>query len=500
MDTHAFGWLSVVPPVLAIGLAVASRQAVPSLLAGVWVGWIIAAGGDPLGGTASAVQSLIDVFGDPDHTRVIIFTLLMGALLLLLQRGGGVAGFLVWTRRWRWSGTRRGAQLLAACLGLGVFIESTITCLIVGAVARPIFDRLRIAREKLAYICDATSAPVCMLIPINSWGAMILGLLATQASLGTLGDRGPLAVFVTAVPLNFYAILSVLIVFVVAATGWDAGPMRRAERRAADAGKLVRDGARPVVSEAGLLEGAAGEAPPRARTLVIPLTLMIGVVLAGIAVTGVRGVGAAGVAAPTVMDYLDNASGSTAVLWGVLAALGVLAVQLRASGVQKAGDLVDASFRGAGAMLPIATLLVLAFGIGAICDELGTGPFIAAQVTPYLTPLLVAPLVFLVSGAIAFATGTSWGTFAIMIPLALPLAATMNLEGAAVSLPLVVSAVLGGGVFGDHCSPISDTTLISSMAAWSDHIDHVRTQLPYALAAAAGSVLLYLVAGWLALG
>ena len=200
------------------------------------------------------------------------------------------------------------------------------------------------------------------------------------------------------------------------------------------------------------------------------------------------------------MDYLDNASGSTAVLWGVLAALGVLAVQLRASGVQKAGDLVDASFRGAGAMLPIATLLVLAFGIGAICDELGTGPFIAAQVTPYLTPLLVAPLVFLVSGAIAFATGTSWGTFAIMIPLALPLAATMNLEGAAVSLPLVVSAVLGGGVFGDHCSPISDTTLISSMAAWSDHIDHVRTQLPYALAAAAGSVLLYLVAGWLALG
>jgi len=164
MDTHAFGWLSVVPPVLAIGLAVASRQAVPSLLAGVWVGWIIAAGGDPLGGTASAIQSLIDVFGDPDHTRVIIFTLLMGALLLLLQRGGGVAGFLVWTRRWRWSGTRRGAQLLAACLGLGVFIESTITCLIVGAVARPIFDRLRIAREKLAYICDATSAPVCMLI------------------------------------------------------------------------------------------------------------------------------------------------------------------------------------------------------------------------------------------------------------------------------------------------------------------------------------------------
>ena len=252
------------------------------------------------------------------------------------------------------------------------------------------------------------------------------------------------------------------------------------------------------MTEAVLLESAEGGAPPRARTLVVPLMLMIGVVLAGIAATGVSGARAAGVASPTLMDYLDSASGSTAVLWGVLAALAVLAVQLRASGILNAGHLVDTAFRGAGAMLPIATLLVLAFGIGAICNELGTGPFIAAQVTPYLTPLLVAPLVFLVSGAIAFATGTSWGTFAIMIPLALPLAATMNLDGATVSAPLVVSAVLGGGVFGDHCSPISDTTLISSMAAWSDHIDHVRTQLPYALAAASGSVLLYLLAGLLA--
>jgi Na+/H+ antiporter NhaC len=469
-------------------------------LAGVWVGWVIAGGGNLFSGTASAIQSLIDVFTDPGQTRVVIFTLLMGALLLLLQRGGGVAGFLAWVGRWRWSGTRRGAQLLAACLGLGVFIESTITCLVVGAVARPIFDRLRMSREKLAYICDATSAPVCMLIPINSWGAVILGLLATQASLGTLGDRGALTVFLAAVPPNFYAILSVLLVFVVAATGWDAGPMRRAERRAAVEGKLVADGARPVVTDTVLLDGADGEAPPRARHLVVPLTSMIAMVLVGIAVTGVRGADAAGVAAPTMMDYLDSASGSTAVLWGVLAALAVLSLSLTAAGVLKARDLVDVSFRGAGAMLPIATLLVLAFGIGAVCDELGTGPYIAAQVTPFLTPLLVAPLVFLVSGAIAFATGTSWGTFAIMIPLALPLAASMNLEGAAVSLSLVVSAVLGGGVFGDHCSPIIDTTLIASMAAWSDHIDHVRTQLPYALAAAGGAVVLYLVAGLLAMG
>ncbi|MEE2964098.1 MAG: Na+/H+ antiporter NhaC family protein, partial [Acidobacteriota bacterium] len=208
-----------------------------------------------------------------------------------------------------------------------------------------------------------------------------------------------------------------------------------------------------------------------------------------------NGARAAGIPTPTLLDALDAASGSTAVLWGVLAALAVAAGLAGGSRVLALGTLTDLLFRGAGAMLPIATLLVLAFGIGAICDTLGTGPFIADLVTPYLTPVLLAPLVFVTSGAIAFATGTSWGTFAIMIPLALPVAAAMALDGSTVSVPLVVSAVLGGGVFGDHCSPISDTSLISSMAAWSDHIDHVRTQFPYALLAGAASVVLYLVAG-----
>ena len=494
MVPQTFGWLSLAPPLLAIGLAMASRQAVPSLLAGTWVGWVIATG-DPFRGTAATLDSLVAMFADPGQTRVVIFTLLMGPLLLLLQRGGGVAGLLEWLGRYRRLHTRRGAQLLAATLGLGVFVESTITCLVVGAVARPVFDRLRIAREKLAYICDATSAPVCMLIPINSWGAVVLSLLTTQATLGTLGGQRPLPVFLAAVPLNFYAVLSVTLVFIVAATGWDIGPMREAERRASEEGALVASGARPVVADTLLMEAVDDQTPPRARNLVLPLATLVATVLAGIAVTGVNGARAAGIATPTLLDTLDAASGSTAVLWGVLAALAVAAGLAAGSRVLELGTLTDLLFRGAGAMLPIATLLVLAFGIGAICDTLGTGPFIADLVTPYLTPVLLAPLVFVTSGAIAFATGTSWGTFAIMIPLALPVAAAMTLDGAAVSVPLVISAVLGGGVFGDHCSPISDTSLISSMAAWSDHIDHVRTQLPYALVAGAASVALYFLAG-----
>lgn len=493
MDTPGFGWLSVVPPVLAIALAVASRRAVPSLLAGTWVGWMIATS-HPLPGSVATVRGLIDVLADPDQMRVIVFTLLMGALLLLVQRTGGVAGFLIWVARWRWATSRRGVRLLAATLGLGVFVESTITCLVVGAVARPMFDRLQMAREKLAYICDATSAPVCMLIPINSWGALTLGLLTTQASMGMLGEHAPLSVFLAAMPLNFYALLSVALVFVIAATGWDVGPMKTAERRARTEGTTIASDARPVVNDAILLE-TYGEAPPRAHRLIIPLIVLVATVLLGIAVTGVVGVQRDGVPSPTLVDYLDAASGSTAVLWGVLAALGTSAVLVATARVLPLGTLARAAFRGASAMVPIVTLLVLAFAVGDICDTLGTGAFIASQVTPHLTPLLVAPVVFLTAGTMAFATGTSWGTFAVMVPLALPLAASMNLDGASVSVPLVVSAVLGGGVFGDHCSPISDTTLISSMAAWSDHVDHVRTQLPYALLAASGAVFLYLLAG-----
>ena len=572
MDLNPFGWLSLLPPALAIGLAVASRRALPALLSGIWVGWLIHSGWQPLAATAAAARSIGNVLTSPGQARIVAFTILMGVLIRWMQKSGGVAGFLRWARRRRWSNSRRGARLMAAAVGLGVFIESTITCLVVGTVARPFFDRHRIAREKLAYICDATSAPVCMLIPLNSWGAVVLALLAAQAELGRLGDQVPLGVFLAAVPLNFYALLSVLLVFAVAATGYDVGPMRDAERRAREAGPptdeagpptdeagpptdeaasrtpgLSKPGARdayrvggtaserpepanpkvpgaqdgePPADEAAIApppaEAAASEAAPRgtearpaeggladdrlgpgrARYLAAPLAVMMGTVLAGIAATGVAGARAAGLDTPTSIDYLEHASGSTAVLAGVLAALGVLGVAATLSGAVRPRDLLDEALRGAGSMLPIATLLVLALALGGVCEALGTGPFIAARAAPLLTPALAAPAVFLTSGAIAFATGTSFGTFAIMIPLAVPLAAAMQLDGAAVSLPLVVGAVLGGGVFGDHCSPISDTTVISSAAAGSDHIEHVRTQAPYALAAAAFTVVLYLLAGF----
>lgn len=495
MPDNPYGWLSIVPPALAITLAIATRQVIISLTAGIWIGWVIHGGGNPLTGTAAAIQTLISVFADAGNTRVIIFTMLMGSLLLLLQRGGGIDGFLDWISRWKWAATRRGAQLMAACIGLGVFIESTITVLVVGTVSRPLFDRLKISREKLAYICDSTSAPVCMLIPFNGWGAMVLGLLSVQAAAGTLGGMSPLAVFAAAVPLNFYSWLAVALVFVVAATGWDVGPMKAAETRARVEGKVLADGAQPVVDEAAIFVARKEGLPPRLVNLLAPLLGMIAMVVAGIAITGAIGVRGAGLTDPGLMDYLNQASGSTAVFWGVLFGLAVAGALLLSQRAVAPQEFVDLGFKGAGGMLPIATLLVLAFAIGMTCNALGTGPWVAAQVQPYLTPALVAPLVFLVSCVIAFSTGTSWGTFAIMIPLAVPLVAQFNAEAAVVSLPLVVSAVLGGGVFGDHCSPISDTTVVSSMASACDHIDHVRTQLPYALLGGAGALVLYFIAG-----
>ena len=336
------------PPALAIGMAIASRQVTMSLVAGIWVGWVIHAGWNPLDGTGEAVAAMIDVFVDPGQTRVVVFTLLMGSLLTLMQRSGGIDGFLNWVSRWAWSQSRRGAQLMASFIGLGVFIESTITCLVVGTVSRPLLDRLKISREKLAYICDSTSAPVCMLIPFNGWGAMVLGLLGAQAALGNLVDQGPLALFVAAVPLNFYSIVAVVLVFFVSATGWHIGPMKEAERRAAEEGKVLRDGARPVVDDEVISIPRKPEAPPRLDNMLVPLVAMVLMVFAGIAVTGIAGVRAAGIQDAGLMDYLNQASGSTSVLWAVLLALALMAVMSLTQGIFSVQEYVDLSFKGAG--------------------------------------------------------------------------------------------------------------------------------------------------------
>jgi tetracycline resistance efflux pump len=465
-----YGWLSLLPPLLAIVLAIATRQVFISLFLGIWLGWAILSGGNVFAGLADAIQACVDVFSDAGNTRVIIFCALIGALITLTQRSGGVAGFVEWVQKRNIANTRRGAATLAGSIGFLIFIESSISCLIGGAVARPIFEKMKISREKLAYILDSTSAPKCVIIPLNAWGAYVVGLLNRE------GIENSVSVFLKSIPFNFYAILALLIVAFVIITFIDIGPMKKAERRARETGKTIADGAVPLVSE----EITSIETKPgvtlRAVNMIVPVLVMVITMPLGLYITG--------------EGNITAGSGSTAVLWSVLAAIFSAGVMPLAQKIFNAREVVDLTIKGIGGLMPVAIVMTLAFAIGDTSRALGTGLYVASVTDMLLKPTLVAPVIFIASSLIAFSTGTSWGTYAIMIPIAVPTALLMD-----VNLPLVAAAVLGGGVFGDHVSPISDTTLVSSMAAASDHIDHVRTQLPYALIAAMGATVLFAVFG-----
>ena len=281
--------------------------------------------------------------------------------------------------------------------------------------------------------------------------------------------------FISSIPFNFYALIAIVLVLVVVISGRDIGPMKEAERRVREEGKLLRDGAEPLVSTEVLsLETKTGVSP-RARNMVIPMASMLAMMPVALYVTGEG-------------DILAG-SGSTSVLWAVLFAIAVAAAQYLWSGILKLNEIVDLTLRGVGGLVPLVAVLALAFAIGATTNQLGAGVFMAELARNLLNPIWVPAILFVMSGAIAFSTGTSWGTFAIMLPIGIPMVAALGID-----MNLTVAAVLAGGIFGDHCSPISDTTIVSSMAAASDHIDHVNTQLPYALAVGAASFVLFLIA------
>lgn len=478
-----YGIWSLLPPVLAIVLAIATRQVFLSLFAGIWVGHAVIAGGHPIKSLIAALDACINVFKDPGNTKVVIFCAAVGALIALVQRSGGVDGFVNLLRDTGVVRGRRSAGLLASICGMLVFVESSISCLVTGAVARPIFDRLRISRERLAYVCDTSSAPTCILIPINGWGAFVL------VQLTALGAASPVVLMTSAIAFNFYAILSLVILFITSATDRDFGPMKRAQRRAQIEGKLHADGAQPLVADDVIAMAPRPDVATRARNMILPVLVMVVMVFVGLIYTGLTKL-------PEnhegdIWAVLENSSGTTAVFWAVLAAVSFAGLLYRLQGIMKLPEFIEVSFKGAGSLVPLAVLMTLAFAIGALCkDDLHTGQYVASLVPEDLPAYWAAPLIFLVACFIAFSTGTSWGTFAIMLPIAWAIALKIGLRP-----ELAVAAVLGGGVFGDHCSPISDTTIVSSMASASDHIDHVRTQMPYAVTAAAGTVILYVIVG-----
>jgi Na+/H+ antiporter NhaC len=462
-------WVSLIPPLLAIGLAIATRQVYLSLATGVWAGWTLLSGWNPIAGAAAAIDGTVAVLGDESNAKVLLFTLVIGALIATVEAANGVRGFVAWLEHRRFVDSPRRAQLLAYIIGMVIFIESNITVLVAGAVGRPLFDRYRVSREKLAYIVDSTSAPVCILIPLNAWGAYVLGIL------GSLSVENPLQVFLETIPLNFYAIAAVILTGLTIAWKLDFGPMRRAEERTR-AGKLLWDGAVPLIDIEVLAPPPNDKVPPRAVNMLLPIATMVATMPMALLVTG--------------GGDMRAGSGSTSVLWSVMCGLIVAWVLLKVQRAYTMDELVRLALKGAGGLVGMALVLLLALSLATVANRLGTGTYVAQVTSGILPPALFLPLVFAVSSFVAFATGTSWGTFAIMLPIAVPAAMTLGLPVAPFA-----AAALGGGVFGDHASPISDTTIISSMASATDHIDHVRTQLPYALLAGAVALVAFAITG-----
>ena len=488
------GILTLLPPVVAIVLAIITRQVFISLFVGIFLGYVILSGGNPWLGFLDTLQGLVDVFADAGNTRTIMFCALVGALIVFMQRSGGVAGFIALVERKlrRYEeradgGSKVVVQLLAWLTGALIFVESSISVLTVGTLYRPIFDKLGLSREKLAYIADSSSAPSSILIPFNGWGAFIMSLLAAE------GFANPFGTMIRALGYNFYAIAALLLVPTVILLRKDFGPMGKAERRAAG-GQVLNEGATPVVDTELTDIAAKEDVVPKSRNMVLPIVVMVVFMPLMLAYTGWGAarelLGEAAGAGEMVFQAIGSGSGSTAVLVAVSLSILVSLLYYKVQGIFGIRESVDLILKGIAGLIPLALLMLLAFAIGALCKKLETGIYVADVAQGFISPGLVPFLVFLVTCFIAFSTGTSWGTFAIMIPIAVPLATDMD-----ANVLMAIAAVLGGGVFGAHCSPISDTTILSSMASATDHVDHVKTQLPYAGIAGGIAAGLYLLLG-----
>jgi len=469
------------------------RHVLIALFLGVWLGAFLASGLAPFASFARMLDTyVVDAIADRGHASILVFSLLLGGMIGLMTQSGGAKGLASWVGTDATS--RRRGQLTTWVFGLIIFFDDYANSLLIGSAMRPVTDRLRISREKLAFLVDATAAPVSSLALISSWIGVEVGYIGDQlAHLGI--KRDAYLTFIETIPFRFYPILMLLFVGWIGLRGRDFGPMLRAERRALEEGLVLRSGAQPASDfhEESVPEGV----PRRPLNALIPIVVLIVVAAIGIYVDGRAKALSAGTEL-SLRAIVGQASSSGAMLWatgaGCLAAL-TLAVW---SGALTFGKSIEAWIAGMRSILLAAVILVLAWSLGAVCRDLDTAAFLIGVLGDGLESVWIPPMVFLMAALVSFATGTSWGTMAILFPLAVPLAHQLA-PGNETILLGTISSILAGAVWGDHCSPISDTTVLSSMASSCDHMDHVRTQLPYALLIGAVSLLcaeIPVAAGW----
>lgn len=474
----SYGIFTLLPSLISIILALITKQVIISLFAGIYIGELILSGGALLPSLNASLERIISVFSEGWTTKTIIFCIFVGSIITLIQISGGVEGFVDYlTTKTQTIKSRKASMMLGYIVGIVIFIESTITCLVSGAIARPVTDKYNVSREKLAYIVDSTSAPMCSIIPFNSWGATLLGLISAQITAGVISGN-PVRILGKSLLFNFYSVITILSVAFYILTDKDFGPMKSAEIRAKTTGAVIREGSTPLISDDVTEISTKDGVKPNMWNMILPLIVLIGMIPLGLYITG--------------NGNTLSGSGSTAVFWAVFATIVFCGILYKIKGIMNLDEFINYTFKGAGGMLQVTSILVFAFAIGNVIGDLKTGEFIASTLSGKINPSFIPALIFVFSSIIAFSTGTSFGTFAIMTPIAVSMHAGLN-----ANLYLCIGAVISGGVMGDHCSPISDTTIISSMATACDHIDHVKTQLPYALLNGAMSFILYMIFGFI---
>jgi Na+/H+ antiporter NhaC len=471
--------VSITPPLLAIVIALLLRNVIPALLIGVWLGATllrsVSVGGAFVGLLDSFEIYVVGALADVEHAQIILFSLMIGGMVGIITRNGGMASIVsMIVSRAR---TAISGQVAVWGMGLMIFFDDYSNTLVVGNTARPITDHLKISREKLAYIVDSTAAPVVCLALITTWIGYEVGLIGDAMSGIADLNEPAYTVFLRSIPYSFYPILAVVFVLSVAATGRDFGPMFKAEVRARQ-GQVSPSSAAEMPALHGDQLEHKPNIPLRAVNAFVPLLVLIGSLIGGLYVTG---------EGETLTDIIGTADAYKAMLWASLLGAMTAAVMTVGQGILSGHETVDAWFGGVKAMMFAMIVLVLAWALSSVTADLNTAGYLVSILADSLPPPLVPVTVFILSAITAFTTGTSWGTLGILMPLVVPLTWAVlgtNDMASPEHMHILYSAIacnLAGAVWGDHCSPISDTTVLSSMASGCDHIEHVRTQMPYAL-------------------
>lgn len=467
------GLVSLVPPLVAVVLAIVSKNVIIALFSGVFAGVLLLVGGNPLTATTGVIGDyLFPQLTDSYNAAVLILLFFIGGFVALMEKSGGGAALAAASVKY--IKTRAQAQVSAWLGGILIFFSDLGTPLIVGPVFEKIFDKLKISREKLAWIIDSTASPVAVLIPFIGWGVYIMGLIRAEFDKIGISDS-EYSTLVHVIPFQFYALLTVILVPLIAFSKLDFGPMANAENRVRQTGKLYWPESKPLRKAEELNEYTTGS-----KTILIwlPLTVLF-ITLFGLLISK-------GFPMKPVPGGDFRVALSTAYLFAAVTIIILMLIYK----VKKFNEIFDIYTTGMQKMVYVAATLILAWSLGKVIEEMGTAAFIVEIMQGNVPAFIIPAILFVVGAVMALASGTSWGTFAIMLPIAIPMAVALDAH-----MLVCIGAVLSGGIFGDHCSPISDTTILSSTGAGADHIDHVKTQIPYAMLNATIALISFIIAG-----